>query len=414
MTMRVRITLMLMVGLAIMGLASCDHYTCSAEFGASSCTPSGSGLGTTGPGNATAFVFVTDTSGTIDGYTLDQTAQTFAATTGYISPTGLPSGGLNASLGMVVANQKGATAPFLYALYPGGIYGFSVGGTGDLTPLIPVLFSSDLPAQIFFPEYEMIANPQGTLLFISDPEADTILVYSIATTGALTLAQTVSTSGIIEPQNLGMDGLGNYLYVTNYSSDHSGSFIAAYKVANTGALTLIATYAGDAPLWQVQGDPSGQYLIGVSGSSSSIPPGADNDSVYVYSINQTTGALTEVLPLFGTVPAYSPFTMAVQPVAGTTGPFIYTFSLNALGLPNPIEGFQLTPGTGALAALSGNPFTGAGTAASGGFDETGAYLFIYQEQSITAYQVSATGGLTTQFGFSAGLNTGGYWAVAEP
>jgi len=45
MTMRLRGVLMLLAGLAVMGLASCGHYTCGAGFGVSTCTPSGSGLG---------------------------------------------------------------------------------------------------------------------------------------------------------------------------------------------------------------------------------------------------------------------------------------------------------------------------------------------------------------------------------
>jgi lactonase family protein with 7-bladed beta-propeller len=413
MTKQVRTILMLIVGLAIMGLAGCDHYNCAsgANFGSSTCNPSTG----TGGGAASAFVFVTDTTGTIDGYTLNQTAGTLAPTTGYIAPTGLPSGGLNASLGMVVANQKGASAPFLYALYPSGIYGFSVGSTGDLTPLTPVSLNSAtaIPQTTYF-QYVMVANPQGTLLFIAEPLAGTILVYTIQSTGALVLAQTVSTSGVILPQNLGMDGLGSYLFVSDYSTDHAGSFIAEYGVANTGALTLIQTYTTGAPLWQMQGDPSGQYLIGVSGATDAIPPGQDNDNVFVYSIAPasaaTPGLLTALAP-FPTNPAYSPFSMAVQPVAGTNGPLIYTFSINDAGTAdNPIEGFQLAPSTGALTSVT---VSGAGLALSGGFDPGGSYLFIYQEQSITAYQVSTDGGLTSGFGFSTGLNTGGYWAAVD-
>ena len=64
MTMRVRGVLMLVAGLAVMGLASCGHYNCSsgATFGNSSCTASGGGLGSGGGGGSAtaAFVFVAD------------------------------------------------------------------------------------------------------------------------------------------------------------------------------------------------------------------------------------------------------------------------------------------------------------------------------------------------------------------
>jgi hypothetical protein len=418
MTMQVRIALTLMVALGLMGLTSCDHYNClsGATFGSSSCTASGSGLGGGGTGAATAFVFVTDTAGTIDGYTLNQEATTFAPTANYIKPTSLPT---TPSLGMVVAIQKGAAAPFLYALYSTGIYGFSVGATGDLTPMTPVDLdsSSILQEQQYF-QYSMIANPQGTLLFIAEP-ASGIVVYSIGLTGALALVQgsPFSTAGTgITPQNLGMDGLGNFLYVSEYSTIHKGgTTIGAYTVSNAGVLAPIGTGTFSAPLWQMQGDPSGKYLIGISGNSTTFS-GAQDDQIYVYSIAQSgtanAGALTALPPL-QTNPAYSPFSMAVQPVAGTSGPLVYSFSLNNLGLANAIEGYQLSPTTGGFSTLQGNPGFGAGVSTSGGFDPSGNYLFIYQEQSITAYQVSSTGALTGAFGFSTGINTGGYWVAVD-
>jgi hypothetical protein len=411
MTKQVRTVLMLIVGLAMMGLAGCDHYNCGtgATFGGT-CNPSTT---TGGGGAASAFVFVANSTGTIDGYTLSQSAGTFAPTPNFIQVSGLPSG--VQSLGMVVANQKGASAPFLYELYPTGIYGFSVGATGDLTPMTPVDLDSSIP-QTTYNQISMIANPQGTLLFIAESQASTILVYSIATTGALTLSQTVSTIGLIQPQNLAMDGQGRFLYASNYSSVHSGlgSFIAAFSVANTGALTVIGTGTYNAPLWEMQGDPGGLYLIGISGSAESIS-GSDDDNIYVYTITQsgaTAGAIT-LLAQVPTTPAYSPFNLAVQPVAGTSGPLIYTFSITDSGTgENPIEGYQLSA-AGGLTALSGNPFTGAGQTYWGGFDPSGNYLLIYQEQSMTAYQVSSAGALTDNFGNSIGLNTGGYWAVSD-
>ncbi|MGB7823977.1 MAG: hypothetical protein WBL22_17405, partial [Candidatus Sulfotelmatobacter sp.] len=64
MTMRVRAVLMLIAALAMMGLASCDHYNCSsgANFGGSSCTSTGSGIsqGGTTSSAASAFAFAVD------------------------------------------------------------------------------------------------------------------------------------------------------------------------------------------------------------------------------------------------------------------------------------------------------------------------------------------------------------------
>src|SRR5580704_17214425 len=105
MTMRVRTILMLMAALAMMGLAGCGHYTCGAEFGASTCSTS-----TTPPGGSTtaAFVYAVDPAGTIDGLTLNTSAGTFTTTPSYIGPTGLPED--SSGQGMVIAQGQ-----YLYA-----------------------------------------------------------------------------------------------------------------------------------------------------------------------------------------------------------------------------------------------------------------------------------------------------------
>ena len=110
MTMQVRAGFMMIVALAMMGLAGCDHYNCSTgPILGGSCTAGTPGLGTTTTGSATAaFVFVADatgatSNGTIDGYTLNTTASTFGPTPTYTAPaTPLNDGGV----GMVVAQAK--------------------------------------------------------------------------------------------------------------------------------------------------------------------------------------------------------------------------------------------------------------------------------------------------------------------
>src|ERR1700679_2114620 len=118
MTMRVRAVLMLMAAVATVGLAGCGHYTCSAGFGASTCSTS-----TTPPGGSTtaAFVYAVDPAGTIDGLTLNTSAGTFATTPSFTGPTGLPQD--SAGQGMVIAQGQ-----YMYALYGGvgEIYGFTI------------------------------------------------------------------------------------------------------------------------------------------------------------------------------------------------------------------------------------------------------------------------------------------------
>jgi hypothetical protein len=87
---------------------------------------------------------------------------------------------------------------------------------------------------------------------------------------------------------------------------------------------------------------------------------------------------------------YSPFEIAVQPKGGE---LLYSFSLNQT-TTNPIEGYQLNISTGALTKVTGSPFT-AFTGEDGVFDQSGAYLFGQDGNTITAYQVSSDGTLTS-------------------
>ena len=94
-----------------------------------------------------------------------------------------------------------------------------------------------------------------------------------------------------------MDGLGKYLYVTEDPnlSTHTATKTAAYVVGATGTLTAVPGSPFAFPMWEVQGDLSGAYLIGISGNSTALS-GVDDKNIYVFAINQTTapGALTAV------------------------------------------------------------------------------------------------------------------------
>jgi hypothetical protein len=434
MTMRVRAVLMLAAGLAVMGLASCGHYTCGATFGSSSCTPSSGGLGTSGGGGGSAtaaFVFVADaagtgTTGTIDGYTLNTTAATFGPTPSYTAPaTPLNDNGV----GLVVAQEK-----FLYTGFASTeqILGWSIGSDGSLTAAgspYAAPFMSSVPAG--FGTQSIMVNPAGTLLFFST-FLNNVYVYQIGTGGVLTAATgspfTVSFSG-----NLATDGLGNYLYITD-ASGHAGTGIAAYVIgsgcATTGGTCTLTAVPGSPftganySMWQVQGEPTGKYLIGTTGQSVAVN-GADNDNLYVFGIT-TSGANAGAITQLGSVATgtNSPLSVAVQ--SNTNGNLVYSFGIedSALGF-NPVDGFSLNS-TGALTQLSTSPFSNAAVGDQGALDQNGAFLFVYgaifnESTQTFTYQMGAfdvgTGsnlGTLTEPTSTLTLTNGGYFAVTDP
>ena len=133
MTMRVRTVSMVIIALAIMGLASCGHYTCGANFGSSTCAagpPSLSGGGTGGSA-AAAFVFVLNgtATGSVVGYTLNTSVNppTLTSTANFTAPV-TPTA--DSGIGMAVAQKQ-----FLYAAFGSTqqILGWTISSTGTLT-----------------------------------------------------------------------------------------------------------------------------------------------------------------------------------------------------------------------------------------------------------------------------------------
>lgn len=421
MTLKLRILLVLTVALGQLFWTSCGHYTCSDTFSANNCSAGGGGgggIGTGGGGgggsSGSAFAFAIDqTLGSIDGYTLNAGNSSFQATSGYVAPA-IPTG--DPGVGMVVVQKK-----FLYAVFAPEnlIYGWSISSSGTLATLagfpVSVPVSGTIPIANYH-QVSVITNPTGTLLFIAQALLNQILVFQVSSTGALTVSPPVST-GADSPMNLGMDGFGKYLYVTEDPnlSTHTATKTAAYVIGATGTLTAVPGSPFAFPMWQVQGDLSGAYVIGISGNSTALS-GVDDKNIYVFAINPTTGALTAAAGSpFATT--YSPFNLTVNPV----GEFAYTFSLNPSDTGNnPTEGFALNQGTGAITVVSGSPFANLYTGGNGQFEQSGTYLFSHSGDLSLATSVQlaplatdSTGALTQPFS-NVLLSTSGYWAVTEP
>jgi hypothetical protein len=436
---------LLLLALATMFLASCgESYGCRVTFGSSTCTPGNSGFGGGngggGGGGATAFAFAVDTSGTgtIDGYALNSGSGTFAPITDFVAPDTTIIN--NPGAGMVIAQQVGQQ-PFIYAMFgPSNdeLFAWSMSNSGVLTALtnFPApLLGFDPDASIPFNQYIMTTNPAGTLLFIADSFNERIFVFQISNTGGLTVIAGSPFSTPVNPGNLTTDGLGKYLYVTETLLNHTGAEVLGYSIGDgtngttLGALTQLSSSPFAFRMWQLQGDASGNFLVGTSGNSAAPGfSGVDDKKLYVFSIQQTAtttpaGTLTQVTGSpFATT--NSPLNIAVQPPS-SGGEFVYSFGINDTGSAyNPIEGYLLaTAGSqpGALTAITGFPTTGIGTGHWGQFDQSGANLFVYSSISNGATVVTQLGalsigadGIPTEPTSPATFITPGYWVMTDP
>jgi 6-phosphogluconolactonase (cycloisomerase 2 family) len=396
-------------------LSNCSPYGCRVTFGSSTCSSSSSGSSTFGgggggggggTGTTAALAYAVDEGGTIDGYTLTSgSSPTFAATADYTAP--LVPTNLEGS-GMAVAQSQ-----YLYAAFPTGqIYAWTIGNGGSLAAVSGSPFSASfLVGEPAGGLWSMIVNPAGTLLFMVDTSGMSVHVYQIQSGGALSQVTGSPFSVPFFPGNLGTDGQGKYLYVTG---DIDTTEVAAFTIGSSGALTTVSGSPFSFPMAQVQGDASGQYLIGIQGSTYGI-----ND-LYVFSIAQSGSNAGAISLVSGSPVAttYVPYSFAVQPNSG--GTLIYSFSTNSTGY-NPIEGYQLDTTNGALSMLNGSPFSGVSNGFWGQFDQSGAYLFVYGDISngtagvpyLGALSV-ASGGTLTQPTSELDLASLGFWAVTDP
>ena len=394
MEMKVRALLSSVVVLIMVSLVGCGHYNCSsgAQFGNSTCTATGGGLSSGGGGTtstAAVFDFFFD-SGQLDAASLD-TAGVFSLIPNFVSPAQVSSG-----IGGMTIVQK----QWMYISFNGSpeVEGYSIDGTtGALTAISGAPFVSlDTNA--------MASDPAGKFLFLLGADADEVSVFTIdQTSGALTLVGTYP-AGVGFAEQATTDGLGKFLYVT---AGNLGGSVAVFSIGSTGALTPVAGSPFAISIAQLEGEPTGKFLLGVTGNGANNGFASDNH-VYVYSINQTSGVIT---PATGSpfATTYTPSTLTVHP----SGSYVYTFSQTVTGT-SPTEGFQFNTTTGALTAVAGSPFT-ALTAPAGEFDQSGLYLFMHPGTSLSVASVNTnTGALTSISSPITNIGSPVGWAVTDP
>jgi len=377
MTVKIRALAVLGLTAATMWLGGCGHFNCTRSFGDTTCAAGGTGTKGGGTTTGGTYLFIADAGG-IQGEVLDPKAKTISVTPNF----GTVSVNTNVPGDWVAVAQQ----HFLYSGYTsiGEIYGWSVSGVGTLTALTGSPFAASyLNGITSAGSQAMITNPAGTLLFALDQAHQGINIYQIGTAGALTGPTVVQLPSGFRPFNLAIDGLGKYLYVSNLVGLQTTE-VAEYNIGSNGALT-----AAGAPvtsnLQQMQGEASGKFMVGTSGGIF-----GGGGSLYVASIDQSTGALTATLVTTTGAPA----DVTVQP--GTGGNLVYAFDMPGSSGNGAIEGFTLDLSTGALSSIANVSATGS----HGEFDQTGKYLFVVSSSqgvpsALDAFDVTASSALTT-------------------
>jgi len=139
----------------------------------------------------------------------------------------------------------------------GAVAGFSINrGTGALTAI------PGSPFPLSGTEvYSLSTDSAGKFLFVCAANNDQVQVFSInQTSGALAPVGTFATTGFAAQATT--DGLGKYLYVTE---GNSGSNVDVYAISSTGLLTPIAGSPFPISIATLRSEPTGKFLVGVTG-----------------------------------------------------------------------------------------------------------------------------------------------------
>ncbi len=222
-----------------------------------------------------------------------------------ISPT---TGQLTAIAGNPVADGGAGTAPAAVSLSPNGkfafsasnqgkqIYAFTINSTtGVLTPTPHSPFNTGFAVGHPYPD--IAVDPQSKFLYLASLNDNEVVGFSIdQTTGDLTSVGAPSPAGEGAGAIPAFSPDGKFLYVMNQNPPvgmTSGNSVSVYSINQTsGALTEVTgspfSTGGTNPTW-ISFRPDGKFAyVANSNNGSSSTAG----TVSVFSVNTTTGALT--------------------------------------------------------------------------------------------------------------------------
>jgi DNA-binding beta-propeller fold protein YncE len=233
----------------------------------------------------------------------------------------------------------------------------------------------------------IVADPSGKYLYVSDPANGNVDAFAIGAGGGLTAVQGSPFSAGSFTGGIAVDPATKFLYVTLVNTQE----VAGFAINSNGGLTAVPNSpfpAGNTPFRAIV-DPTGTFLY-VSNLNDS------RGGISAYTIDSTSGALTAI--------AGSPFsTQANFPgpnglAIGGGGAFLYVGMSGSANSNNVISAFSIDPSTGKLTQLANSPFPTGNDPQGIATDPAGKFLFTAnsQDSTVSAFTVDGTTGNLTQ------------------
>jgi 6-phosphogluconolactonase (cycloisomerase 2 family) len=228
-------------------------------------------------------------------------------------------------------------------------------------------------------------DPGGKFVFIGNGlNNNTISVFSISGSGSLSEVSGSPFATGANPAAVAVHPSGNFLYVAN----RDVASISAYTIDPiTGALTATpgSPFFGGGVGNPTENpsalaiDPAGKFLLVAETGIAKVA---------VYTINQTTGDLTEL--------ANSPFDSGGVPISiaiESHGKFAFV----ANDGDNTVSAYSIDAVAGTLTALAGSPFLTGGTPEAVATDAAGKFVYVANtgDATISAYAIDSVSGNLT-------------------
>ncbi len=290
-------------------------------------------------------------------------------------------------------------------------------------PVGPVTWSSDTPADAnvvstgaasatvagFAAGMAKISATEGTLTtttpaaitvvtgsthyaFVSNINSGTIQSYTVTADTAPYLTS-LATTPLTEPTATFINPNGKYLYELD-GNGHIWIYTvtpATGAIAQTTGVTQGQT-AGQGGFEYGVVDPYGRFVYIVddgTGSGAANP----NGTIYGFTINQTTGALT---PITGVNPFTTNLLNPEDLIIDHTGSFLYATNNNLSGA-GTVSAYSIDPTTGALTPLSTPTFNTGDGPWLATLDPTGTYMYVANNTAgtVSSFSLNADGTLTS-------------------
>ena len=322
------------------------------------------------------FAYVTTPfNSSVSAYRINSKTGTFTQILGSPYPTGI-------SPSDIVLHPSGK---FAYVANAGDntISLYKIDSTGALTEVTPRTNTGRQPSALAM-------DPGGTVLFSVNNFTNDISAFTIDSgSGALTEAASSPTpTRGFGPLRAAISPSGKFLFVANSAS----ASVSGFSFDSSGNLTPVPnspTPVGNGPNW-VAFDPAGKFLY---------VPNIQDGTFSGFAVDATTGALS---PMSG-----SPFGVSISStviplssvVVEPSGKYLYVTANNS---SNNVYGFNLDANSGVpTSAITNSPFGAGSLAAFAATDTTGKLLFVGSQGTsgttgaITTFQIASADGQLT-------------------